>query len=181
MEGTSPYLFPNRVGKQLEEKQLRRMLGKHKIAAVPHGFRSSFRDWGGRGRRIIRARSSKRPWRTCGPEQGRGSLQALGPVRAPTEADGRLGGLSGWRDSRSEGRTDPLIHMCSLTGQTRPLSASRVTVRAPLSTRCWMFRPKAGRVSVLDGGWRRKSGRAMKTGQRGENVRPRRREFWKTV
>ena len=35
----------NRVGKQLEEKQLRRMLQKHKIAAVPHGFRSSFRDW----------------------------------------------------------------------------------------------------------------------------------------
>ncbi len=32
-------------GTQLEEKQLRRMLGKHKIAAVPHGFRSSFRDW----------------------------------------------------------------------------------------------------------------------------------------
>ena len=40
-----PYLFPNRLGKQLEEKQLRRMLAKHKIAAVPHGFRSSFRDW----------------------------------------------------------------------------------------------------------------------------------------
>ena len=45
VEGTSPFLFPNRLGKQLEEKQLRRMLGKHKIAAVPHGFRSSFRDW----------------------------------------------------------------------------------------------------------------------------------------
>ena len=45
VEGTSPFLFPNRVGKQLEEKQLRRMLGKHGIAAVPHGFRSSFRDW----------------------------------------------------------------------------------------------------------------------------------------
>ena len=45
VEGTSPFLFPNRVGKQLEEKQLRRMLGKHKITAVPHGFRSSFRDW----------------------------------------------------------------------------------------------------------------------------------------
>ena len=43
--GTSPYLFPNRLGKQLEEKQLRRMFGKHGIAAVPHGFRSSFRDW----------------------------------------------------------------------------------------------------------------------------------------
>ena len=45
VEGTSPFLFPNRVGKQLEEKQLRRMFQKHKIAAVPHGFRSSFRDW----------------------------------------------------------------------------------------------------------------------------------------
>ena len=38
-------LFPNRVGKQLEEKQLRRMFRKHGIAAVPHGFRSRFRDW----------------------------------------------------------------------------------------------------------------------------------------
>ena len=38
-------LFPNRVGKQLEEKQLDRMFRKHGIAAVPHGFRSSFRDW----------------------------------------------------------------------------------------------------------------------------------------
>ena len=45
VKGTSPYLFPNRLGKQLEEKQLRRMLGKHGIAAVTHGFRSSFRDW----------------------------------------------------------------------------------------------------------------------------------------
>ena len=45
VERTSPFLFPNRVGKQLEEKQLRRMFQKHGIAAVPHGFRSSFRDW----------------------------------------------------------------------------------------------------------------------------------------
>ena len=45
VEGTSPFLFPNRVGKQLEEKQLRRMFQEHAIAAVPHGFRSSFRDW----------------------------------------------------------------------------------------------------------------------------------------
>ena len=28
-----------------EEKQLRRMFRKHGIAAVLHGFRSSFRDW----------------------------------------------------------------------------------------------------------------------------------------
>ena len=45
VEGTSPFLFPNRIGKQLEEKQLRRMFRKHGIVAVPHGFRSRFRDW----------------------------------------------------------------------------------------------------------------------------------------
>ena len=38
-------LFPNRVGKQLEEKQLRLLLQRLEIAAVPHGFLSSFRDW----------------------------------------------------------------------------------------------------------------------------------------
>ena len=37
--------FPNRVGKQLEAKQLRRLFRKCGIAAVPHGLRSSFRDW----------------------------------------------------------------------------------------------------------------------------------------
>ena len=45
VEGTSRFLFPNRVGKQLEEKQLLRMFRKHNITAVPHGFRSSVRDW----------------------------------------------------------------------------------------------------------------------------------------
>ena len=45
VEGTCPFLFPDRVGKQLEDKQLRRMLRKHRIPAVPHGFRSSFQDW----------------------------------------------------------------------------------------------------------------------------------------
>ena len=93
VKGTSPYLFPNRLGKQLEEKQLRRMLAKHKIAAVPHGFRSSFRDWGGRGDESS-ARGHRSGPRTCGPEQGRGSLSAHGPIRPPTSAHGRLGCLS---------------------------------------------------------------------------------------
>ena len=44
-DGASPLVFTGRPGKPIEEKQLRRLLGKHKIAAVPHGFRSSFRDW----------------------------------------------------------------------------------------------------------------------------------------
>ena len=44
-DGTGPLVFTGRPGKAFEGKQLRRLLGKHKIAAVPHGFRSSFRDW----------------------------------------------------------------------------------------------------------------------------------------
>ena len=66
VRGTSPYLFPNRVGKQLEEKQLRRMLGKHKIAAVPHGFRSSFRDWAAEETDHPREGHQGRPV-ACGP------------------------------------------------------------------------------------------------------------------
>ena len=44
-DGASPLVFTGRPGKAFKEKQLCRLLGKHKIAAVPHGFRSSFRDW----------------------------------------------------------------------------------------------------------------------------------------
>ena len=44
-DGLSPLVFTGRPGKPIDEKQLRRLLRKHKIAAVPHGFRSSFRDW----------------------------------------------------------------------------------------------------------------------------------------
>ena len=44
-DGTGPLVFPNRTGAPLPEKKLRRMLQDLSIAAVPHGFRSTFRDW----------------------------------------------------------------------------------------------------------------------------------------
>ena len=44
-EGISPLVFTKRRGKPLVDIELRRLLLKQKIAAVPHGFRSSFRDW----------------------------------------------------------------------------------------------------------------------------------------
>ena len=44
-DGASTLVFTIGDGKPLFEKELRRQLRKHKIAAVPHGFRSSFRDW----------------------------------------------------------------------------------------------------------------------------------------
>ena len=43
--GRSPVVFLNERGRPVGGKRMRRLLGKHGIAAVPHGFRSSFRDW----------------------------------------------------------------------------------------------------------------------------------------
>ncbi len=42
--GGSPVVFTIGDWKPLFEKQLRRLLREHQIAAVPYGFRSSFRD-----------------------------------------------------------------------------------------------------------------------------------------
>ena len=46
-EGDGPLVFTHRGGKPLDAKQLRWLLRELGIAAVPHGFRSSFRDWAG--------------------------------------------------------------------------------------------------------------------------------------
>ena len=61
--GDGPLVFPSRSGRRLAVPQLRLLLARCGIACVPHGFRSSFRDWAPR-RRTIRARSSRRRWRT---------------------------------------------------------------------------------------------------------------------
>ena len=44
-DGSGPLVFTTGEGKPLSHNRLRRLLDKHHIAAVPHGFRSSFRDW----------------------------------------------------------------------------------------------------------------------------------------
>ena len=44
-DASSPLVFPNGDGTPLPEKKLRRLLQDRNIAAVPHGFRSTFRDW----------------------------------------------------------------------------------------------------------------------------------------
>ena len=41
----NPLVFPMRSGKPISASTLPKMLQHHRIAAVPHGFRSSFRDW----------------------------------------------------------------------------------------------------------------------------------------
>ena len=44
-EGAGPLLFTHGGGKPLHDSRLCRLLREQGIAAVPHGFRSSFRDW----------------------------------------------------------------------------------------------------------------------------------------
>ena len=41
----NPLVFPMRSGKATSASTLPKMLQQHRIAAVAHGFRSSFRDW----------------------------------------------------------------------------------------------------------------------------------------
>ena len=43
--GSGPLVFPSRGGKPISITRLARMLSNLKVEAVPHGFRSSFRDW----------------------------------------------------------------------------------------------------------------------------------------
>ena len=43
--GAGPLVFTAGDGEILDEKVLRRLLERQGVAAVPHGFRSSFRDW----------------------------------------------------------------------------------------------------------------------------------------
>ena len=44
-EGVGPLVFSRGQGKPLSDKELRWLVREQGIAAVPHGFRSSFRDW----------------------------------------------------------------------------------------------------------------------------------------
>ena len=44
-DGASPIVFVNERGKPLTRKRPGRLLQSCGISAVPHGFRSSFRDW----------------------------------------------------------------------------------------------------------------------------------------
>ena len=43
--GANRLVFPMQSGRPIATSTLPKMLQQHEIAAVPHGFRSSFRDW----------------------------------------------------------------------------------------------------------------------------------------
>ena len=47
MADTSGLVFPSATGKPMSDSTLSKLLRENGIEAVPHGFRSSFRDWAG--------------------------------------------------------------------------------------------------------------------------------------
>ncbi|MCY4371424.1 MAG: hypothetical protein OXF41_18835, partial [bacterium] len=41
----SGLVFPSATGRELSDATLSKLMREHNIPAVPHGYRSSFRDW----------------------------------------------------------------------------------------------------------------------------------------
>ena len=127
-DGRSLLVFPSQGGKPISITRLPRMLHNLKVAAVPHGFRSSFRDWAAERtdhpREVLEG--GARPHRR---EPDRGGLRPLGPVRAPPPADGRVGGATSAaraRPTRRAARTcgGPADdRVSSGSGRPRPLDA----------------------------------------------------------
>ena len=96
--GGSPIVFVGKRGREMGGEQMGRLLRKHGIAAVLHGFRSSFRDWA--AEETDHPREGRRGGLgPCRPESGRARLHALRPVRAPPSAHGRLGAVPRWREA----------------------------------------------------------------------------------
>ena len=90
--GRSPLVFPSRDGRPIGVTRLPKLLQGNKIAAVPHGFRSSFRDWAAEEMNHP-AGSDRSGAGARRDEPDRGGVRALGPVRAAAAAHERVGDL----------------------------------------------------------------------------------------
>ncbi len=112
-DGAARLVFTREGGKPLADRQLRHLLHRNQIAAVPHGFRSAFRAWA--------AEETDHP---------REVVEA-----AP--AHGRLGGLSGWRESPAGVRPAPLIRRGRPPGRLRNLAFAPASGRSILTAEKW--------------------------------------------
>ena len=83
----NPLVFPNRLGNPFKGTFLSELLRNLDIAAVPHGFRSTFRDWAGE-ETDHPARGHRGGAGSRGPQPRRGGLYSVGSVRAAATADG---------------------------------------------------------------------------------------------
>ena len=124
-EGAGPLVFTHGQGKPLDDKQLRWLLREFGIAAVPHGFRSSFRDWAGEETdhprevieaalaHVVRNRVEAAYARSDLFERRRIPDGRLGALPGPGDG-GRPGALRVKRPKGDRSWNDPLTSPCSL-------------------------------------------------------------------
>ena len=94
-DGDRPLVFTIGGGKPLEEKVRRRLLERQRVAAVPHRLPFVVPGLGGGGDGAP-SRGHRGGAGTRRREQGRSDVRAVGPVRAPAAADGRVGRVPRW-------------------------------------------------------------------------------------
>ena len=85
-------VFTSVRGRRIDASVVSKMVTRLGIDAVPHGFRSSFRDWASERtdhpREVVEAALAHTV-----RDQTEAAYARVGPVRAPPAPDGRLGGL----------------------------------------------------------------------------------------
>gem|GEM_PF-4328265 len=142
----SDLVFPSVRGRRLSDATISKMVRELGIGAVPHGFRSSFRDWAAECSdappRGVRAGAGP-----CELGPGGGRLPADGPLRAAPRTHGRVGvfpgvasplqrhfpGLrfgSGWGHPRPRAMLegpDPVRRPSGNAATTSPATADRIT------------------------------------------------------
>ena len=88
----NPLVFPSPRGKRFNDMALSGLLKTLEVPAVPHGFRSTFRDWAAEEtnhpREVVEAALAH-----VVQNKVEGGLREIGPLRAAAAVDGRLGGL----------------------------------------------------------------------------------------
>ena len=99
----SEWVFPSARRLVLPSFEFAGLLKALGIAAVPHGFRSSFRDWTAERTDAPHA-VMEAALAHAVRNRVEARLRPLGPVRAPPRPDGAVGGLPGWRASTGAGR-----------------------------------------------------------------------------
>ena len=141
-DGRCPLVFPSRGGKPISITRLPRLLSNLKVDAVPHGFKSSFRDWAAEETEHPREVGFLGcPVTEAGAESMRYGfdLQVVKHPRHPRDAD-RLAALAGKHQ-----RAAP---------SPSPRAASRISIARPESgTRCsrFDFMRLAGIIQTLAG------------------------------
>ena len=106
----SPLVFPMRSGRAIAMSTLPKMLQYHEIAAAPHGFRSSFRDWAAERtdhpREVIEAALAhvvQNKEVAVDAQEGRADLHGFAAVRARPHARRlRFAMLRAWKGASSE-------------------------------------------------------------------------------